>query len=309
MISVQGVTKRFGERIAVDNVTFSVNKGEVMGFLGPNGAGKTTTMRIITGYMPPSEGTVTVNGMDVFEHPYEVKRLIGYMPEQPPLYLEMTVKEYLRFAAEIRGLRGRQVKNAIDTVVELCGISHVVNRLVGNLSKGYRQRVGLAQALVHQPQVLVLDEPTVGLDPKQIVEIRQLIKELGRDRTVILSTHILQEVTTICESVTIINNGKIVVSDRLENLSQRFADKLRLRIKLKDPSKVDLSKLTKIEAVQTVELKGDSLLITAQKDKDVRSIIAEELVWMKAGLLEMNTETVKLEDIFIKVVTEDVGTA
>jgi ABC-2 type transport system ATP-binding protein len=193
MITVNGVTKRFTERVAVDDVSFTVKKGEVMGFLGPNGAGKTTTMRIITGFMPPTEGSVEVNGLDVFEHPFEVKRTIGYMPEHPPLYLDMTVEGYLGFTAELRGLRGRAVKDAVRRVAETCGLREVIKRLAGNLSKGYRQRVGLAQALVHDPEVLVLDEPTVGLDPRQILEIRQLIKELGKVKTVILSTHVLPE--------------------------------------------------------------------------------------------------------------------
>ncbi len=309
MISVRGVTKRFGERVAVNDVSFTVKTGEIMGFLGPNGAGKTTTMRIITGYMPPTEGSVSVNDMDVFEHPYEVKTIIGYMPEHPPLYLEMTVKEYLRFAAELRGLRGQRIKEAIDRVVELCGISHVFNRLVGNLSKGYRQRVGLAQALVHDPEVLVLDEPTVGLDPRQIVEIRQLIKDLGRDKTVILSTHILQEVTTICESVTIINHGSVVASDRIDALSRRFADRVMIHVRVKRPEKIKIERLQGIEGVGSVEMGGGgSLKVHASGDIDIRERVAEEIVSMSAGLLEIRSETPGLEDIFIKVVTEDVST-
>ncbi len=308
MISVNSVTKRFGERVAVNNVSFTVETGEIMGFLGPNGAGKTTTMRIITGYMPPTEGSVRVNDMDVFEHPYEVKRIIGYMPEHPPLYLEMTVKEYLRFAAELRGLRGQRIKEAIDRVVELCGISHVFNRLVGNLSKGYRQRVGLAQALVHDPEVLVLDEPTVGLDPRQIVEIRQLIKDLGKDKTVILSTHILQEVTTICDSVTIINNGKVVASDKIENLSRRFAEKLSILIRVRRPEVIDIDKIRAIEGVENVQWSDEkSLRVYLSADVDIRERLAGEIFSMSAGLLEFRTETPGLEDIFIKVVTEELN--
>lgn len=308
MISVNSITKRFGDRVAVDRVSFSVRKGEVMGLLGPNGAGKTTTMRIITGYMPPTEGTVTINGMDVFEHPYEVKRLVGYMPEHPPLYLEMTVKEYLRFAAEVRGLRGARVQKAIERVVELCAISHVINRLVGNLSKGYRQRVGLAQALVHDPEVLVLDEPTVGLDPKQIVEIRQLIKKLGRDKTVILSTHILQEVTTICESVTIINNGRIVVSERIDALTKRFSEVYRWKIRVKRPENLLVDRLRTLEGILELKrLSEDTIEIHTERDTDASDRLMEAFLDMDVGLKEVRTETVTLEDIFIKVVTEDVS--
>jgi|Deesub1362A_J573_1020465.scaffolds.fasta_scaffold00004_398 ABC-2 type transport system ATP-binding protein len=308
MIRVNEVTKYFGERVAVDRVSFTVNKGEIMGFLGPNGAGKTTTMRIITGFMPPTDGTVEINGLDVFEHPYEVKRIIGYMPEHPPLYLEMTVDGYLRFAAELRGLRGKDVSNAVKRVTDICGIGDVRKRLVGNLSKGYRQRVGLAQALVHDPEVLVLDEPTVGLDPRQIVEIRQLIKELGKDKTVILSTHILQEVTTVCESVTIINNGKIVVSDRIENLTKRFSEGGRVFVRIRHPENLDIERLKDIDGVEKVEIKEkDQFEVLFKKEAEqLLEKISDVLFDMRVGVVEFKPFGLTLEEVFIKAVSEDI---
>jgi ABC-2 type transport system ATP-binding protein len=306
MIEVKDVTKRFGEIVALDRVSFTVREGEVVGFLGPNGAGKTTAMRIITGYMPPSEGSVTINGQDVFEHPYEVKKRIGYLPEHPPLYLDMTVKEYLEFASELRGMRGREVKRAVEQVVELCGISHVTGRLAGNLSKGYRQRLGLAQALVHDPEVLVLDEPTVGLDPKQIVEIRELIKNLGKEKTIILSTHVLQEVTTICESVIIINNGRILLSERLDRLSERFVDSIRFVVKIHRPEALDKERLLKLDGILSIDSLTEDIFEIKTIGVEVGSIIADEIVSMGAGLVELRSEGISLEDIFIKVVTENV---
>jgi ABC-2 type transport system ATP-binding protein len=204
MISINNLTKNYGESVVVNNISLTVQKEEILGLLGPNGAGKTTTMRMITGYVPPSQGNITIDGLDVFEHPFEVKKKTGYMPEQPPLYYDMTTRECLTFVAEIHGLRGERIRESIERVSELCGITHMLNRLTGNLSKGYRQRVGLAQALIHDPEILILDEPTAGLDPKQIIEIRDLIKRLGSERTVILSSHILPEVTNVCKRIAII---------------------------------------------------------------------------------------------------------
>ena len=220
MIEVRNLTKRYGELTAVRGVSFTVAKGEVLGFLGPNGAGKTTTMRIVTGYMPASEGTVRVDGFDVFENSFEVRKRIGYLPENPPLYGDMSVEQYLRFVARIKGVAKGAVAEATEKALEVCGLTHVRARLTANLSKGYRQRVGLAQALIHDPPVLVLDEPTIGLDPRQIIEIRSLIRHLAGSRTVILSTHILPEVAQICEKVVILADGKVVLEDRLANLTQ-----------------------------------------------------------------------------------------
>ena len=218
MIEVRNLTKRYGELIAIRDVSFSVARGEILGFLGPNGAGKTTTMRILTGYMPASAGTVTVDGFDVFDNSFEVRRRIGYLPEAPPLYTDMTVESYLHFVARIKGVARAQISDATDRAVAVCGLADVRHRLTGHLSKGYRQRVGLAQALIHDPPVLVLDEPTIGLDPRQIIEIRKLIRTLAGDRTVILSTHILPEVSQICEKVVILAGGRIALEERMETL-------------------------------------------------------------------------------------------
>jgi ABC-2 type transport system ATP-binding protein len=221
MIEVANLSKRYGDIAAIRDVSFTAADGEILGFLGPNGAGKTTTMRIITGFMPATSGTVRVDGFDVFEQSTEVRRRIGYLPENPPLYNDMSVAAYLRFVAKLKGLsRGADIAAALDRVLETCGLTAVRERLLGHLSKGFRQRVGLAQALIHDPPVLVLDEPTIGLDPRQIIEIRGLIKTLGGKRTIVLSTHILPEVSQVCDKVVIINDGRIVVEDQLANLTR-----------------------------------------------------------------------------------------
>jgi len=220
MIEVRNLTKRYGDLIAVRDISFSAGTGQVLGFLGPNGAGKTTTMRIITGFMPATSGTVKVGGYDIFDDSYEVRKRIGYLPENPPLYTDMTVTTYLRFVGRIRGIAKAELDDSVDKVLHTCGLAEVTGRVVGHLSKGFRQRVGLAQALIHNPSVLVLDEPTIGLDPRQIIDIRTLIRQLAGDRTVILSTHILPEVAQLCEKVVIINEGHIAVEDTLANLTQ-----------------------------------------------------------------------------------------
>jgi ABC-2 type transport system ATP-binding protein len=219
MIKVEGLTKRYGDVTAIEDLSFQVEKGEIVGFLGPNGAGKTTTMRIITGFLASTDGTVSVSGQDIFEKPMEVKKRIGYLPEQPPLYADMTVVGYLKFVAKIKGVPRSTRAAAMDRVVERCGLKDVRKKIIGKLSKGYRQRVGLAQAMIHDPQVLILDEPTIGLDPKQIIEIRELVKSLAGDQTIILSTHILPEVTMICQRCLIIDRGRIVADDSLEALT------------------------------------------------------------------------------------------
>jgi ABC-2 type transport system ATP-binding protein len=220
MIEVQQLTKRYGDLTAVNNISFSVASGQILGFLGPNGSGKTTTMRIITGFMPASSGTVKVAGFDIFDESFEARKRIGYLPENPPLYNDMTVASYLRFVARIKGMAKGDITTALDRVVSRCGLARVVDRVTGHLSKGFRQRVGLAQAIIHNPQVLVLDEPTVGLDPQQIIEIRALIKELAGAHTVVLSTHILPEVAQVCEKVVIISSGRVVMEDMMDNLTQ-----------------------------------------------------------------------------------------
>jgi ABC-2 type transport system ATP-binding protein len=220
MVEVSRLTKYYGDFCAIQNVSFTAQRGEILGLLGPNGAGKTTTMRIITGFMPSTEGTVSVEGFDVFKESHEVRRRIGYLPENPPLYNDMTVSAYLKFVGRIKGVSRKEISSALNAVLERCSLTEVADRLVGRLSKGYRQRVGLAQALIHSPAVLILDEPTLGLDPRQIIEIRNLIRELSGDRTVILSTHILPEVSQLCNKVVIINEGRVVVEKNLEELTQ-----------------------------------------------------------------------------------------
>ena len=220
MIEVQKLTKRYGDLTAVSSISFQADSGQILGFLGPNGSGKTTTMRIITGFMPPTAGTVKVAGFDIFEESFEARKRIGYLPESPPLYDDMTVSTYLRFVAKIKGMPRAEIPGALDTALERCGLTEVAQRVTGYLSKGYRQRVGLAQAIIHNPSVLILDEPTVGLDPKQIIGIRSLIKELAGDHTVVLSTHILPEVAQVCEKVVIINSGKVVAEDLMHNMTQ-----------------------------------------------------------------------------------------
>jgi ABC-2 type transport system ATP-binding protein len=220
MIEVRELTKRYGDLVAVDRVSFTARKGEVVGFLGPNGAGKTTTMRIITGFLPATQGTVKVEDFDIFDDSHEVRKRIGYLPENPPLYGDMTVTSYLQFVGRIKGIPRAALDGAVDRALQRCGLTDVTRRVLGHLSKGYRQRVGLAQAIIHEPSVLVLDEPTIGLDPRQIVDIRALVRELAGERTVILSTHILQEVVQICQKVVIINEGRVVVEDQIGNLTQ-----------------------------------------------------------------------------------------
>jgi ABC-2 type transport system ATP-binding protein len=222
MIEVRNLSKRYGDLLAVDGVSFTAQKGEIVGFLGPNGAGKTTTMRIITGFIPATTGTVKVEGFDIFDDAHEVRKRIGYLPENPPLYADMTVTSYLEFVGRIKNITRAALPDAVDRVVERCGLTGVTHRVLGHLSKGFRQRVGLAQALIHEPGVLVLDEPTIGLDPRQIREIRTLVQELAGQRTVILSTHILQEVVQICKKVVIINEGRVVVEDQIENLTREM---------------------------------------------------------------------------------------
>jgi ABC-2 type transport system ATP-binding protein len=304
MINIENLTKIFGQHEAVKSVSFSVERGETLGLLGPNGAGKTTTMRMITGYLPPTEGRVMINDMDMFDHPQEVKKQIGYLPEHPPLYLDMTVTEYLRFTAQIRRVNASDIKDNINRVAELCGISDKLGRLTGNLSKGYRQRVGLAQALVHEPEILVLDEPTSGLDPKQIIEIRELIKELGKERTVILSSHILQEVTSICRKVAIINEGRLVACDTIDNLSQNLETGKRIIVHVAKMDKVNFDELKSLPHVKMVEkVSNEKFEIGVESGHDIRETISTSLAKMGAGLLEMKTESLSLEDIFLKAVT------
>ena len=308
MIQVQNLTKRYGNLVAIDNVSFRVGQGEILGFLGPNGAGKTTTMRIISGYMPPTDGTVRVGDFDVLEDPIKAKRQIGYLPENPPLYNDMTVQGYLDFVADIKNVSGKNKKAKIDLAMERCGITDVRKRLIGNLSKGYRQRVGIAQAIVHDPAVLVLDEPTIGLDPKQIIEIRYLIKSLAGDRTVILSTHLLPEVTMTCTRVVIINEGKIVLEESLETLSQRVngAQMLFLKLNYNDKSNDVNEKILSLPTVSEVkESAYGEFIIQTKGGADIREELVKMVVENGWGLLELRPLTHALEEVFLRVISTE----
>ena len=313
MIKVENVTKRFGQHVAVDNLNFTVNEGEVVGFLGPNGAGKSTTMNIITGYISATEGTVTVNGYNILDNPEEVKKRIGYLPEFPPLYIDMTVKEFLNFVFEIKKANTKNKKQEMERIMELVRITDVQNRLIKNLSKGYKQRVGLAQALVGNPSVLILDEPTVGLDPKQIIEIRNLIKDLGRKHTIILSSHILPEVSAVCERVIIINKGKIVASDTPENLSRRLGESSKLTLRIAAEEKQAIKVLRDVAGIKYVEAQGVKepdtvdVWVEAEKDIDVRKPIFNALSRAGYPILQMKSMDLTLEEIFLQVTTQENG--
>jgi ABC-2 type transport system ATP-binding protein len=311
LIEIQNVTKRFGQHLAVDNLNFTVNEGEILGFLGPNGAGKSTTMNIITGYISATEGTVTVDGYDILDNPEEVKKRIGYMPELPPLYLDMTVREYLNFVFEIKKVDLKNRKQEMDRILELVRITDVRDRLIKNLSKGYKQRVGLAQALVGNPPVLILDEPTVGLDPKHIIEIRNLIKQLGRKHTIILSSHILPEVSAVCERVVIINKGRIVASDTPENLSKRLGESSKLTLRIAASERQAVKVLKDVAGIKYVEAQGVrepdtvDVWIEAEKDIDVRRPVFNALSRAGYPILQMKSMDLTLEDIFLQVTTQE----
>jgi len=312
MIEVQNLTKRYGPTLAVSDVSFEAQKGEVLGFLGPNGAGKTTTMRVITGYLPPSEGTVRVAGYDVQEKPLEAKRRTGYLPETPPVYPDMTVTEYLAFVGRIKGVTRNELTGRIREVCEKCAIADVVHRQIGKLSKGYRQRVGLAQALIHNPDVLVLDEPTAGLDPKQIIETRELIKGLGGQHTVVLSTHILPEVSRTCQRVVVINQGKVVAAGEPEELIRRLQGYETVLVTAEGPAAEIMDKLQRVGGVNLVEPREATdlkvtLEIHAEKGHDVRAELARAVVESQWKLLELRTSGLSLEDIFLQLTTKDLS--
>ncbi|HET8761532.1 MAG TPA: ATP-binding cassette domain-containing protein [Nitrospiria bacterium] len=314
MIQVRDLTKRYGPTTAIDRVGFEVRAGEVLGFLGPNGAGKTTTMRIVTGFVPPTSGSVVVAGYDVLDQPLDAKRRIGYLPETPPVYPELTVLEYLRFTARIKGVPRRAVSAGVDRVLGQCGLGDVRGRLIGNLSKGYRQRVGLAQALIHDPPVLILDEPTVGLDPKQIIEVRELIRGLGGAHTVILSTHILPEVTATCQRVVIINEGRIVAVDTHEGLAARLrkSEKIRVTLLRPGPDVEDvirkLPNVVGVSADHAEGAEGRSWLVESDLGHDVREALARCAVTREWGLVELRPMGMSLEDVFLKLTAEDATT-
>ena len=314
MIEVQHLSKRYGPFTAVDDVSFSVGAGEILGFLGPNGAGKTTTMRIITGYMPATEGSVTVAGYDVFAQPIEAKKRTGYLPETPPLYPDMTVRDYVTFVARIKGVPSREIRGRVDDVMKKTHIADMAARHCGKLSKGYKQRVGLAQALIHNPDVLVLDEPTAGLDPKQIIEARQLITELGGSHTVVLSTHILPEVSQTCSRVVIINKGKVVAVDTPDNLTARLRGSETMYLQVHAPGADVAPALSALAGVTRVKAETQanglvSVEVDSEQGRDVRRDLAAAVVHQGWGLLELRPMRMSLEDIFLSLTTEDAGAA
>ena len=310
MIEVQNLSKRYGPVTAVDGISFRVERGEILGFLGPNGAGKTTTMRILTGYMPATEGKAVVAGFDVFEQPIEAKRRTGYLPETPPLYPDMTVLEYLAFVAKIKGVPPADQKQRVRTVMERTRVADMANRLCSKLSKGYKQRVGLAQALIHNPDVLILDEPTAGLDPKQINETRLLIKELAGDHTIILSTHILPEVSQTCQRVVIINKGKVVAVDTPGNLTDRLSGSSTMYIQV-DANGSDASPVLSGVAGVTRVVESDrhaglvGYEVASESGRDVRRALANTVVTQGWGLVELRPARVSLEEVFIALTDVD----
>ncbi len=314
MIEIKNLTKRYGKKKAVNDVSFTVQKGEILGFLGPNGAGKTTTMNILTGYISSNEGSVTVDGFDILKNPEEVKKRIGYLPENPPLYLDMTVIDYLNFVYDLKNVKLIK-KEHLDEIMNLVKITDVSMRLIKNLSKGYKQRVGLAQALIGDPEILVLDEPTVGLDPKQINEIRALIKKLGKERTIILSSHILPEVSAICERVIIINKGKIIASDTLENISKNISGTTTIVARVEGNLEQVTNVISLIEGVTSVSSKecadegANDYTISTIEGLDIRRPLFFALSEKQFPILLLGNQTLSLEDVFLQLTTVEKHTA
>lgn len=302
MIQVENLTKRYGPTVAVDDLTFTVKTGEILGFLGPNGAGKTTTMKVLTCFMPPSAGTVKIDGLDVFEQSLEVRRKIGYLPESAPLYTEMNVIEYLSFVAGLRGMGKSRLKSQLEAMIGLCGLSGVTKKEIGELSKGYRQRVGLAQAMIHDPELLILDEPTSGLDPNQIVEIRNLIRRMGEEKTVILSTHILPEVQATCDRVLIISRGKLVADGAPNELTGQFRSDETVELAVTGPTAEELQVvLGKIPGVAWLEVRDGAEItakLTAERSIDLREAVFRAVVDSGWTLLELHREKTSLEQVF-----------
>jgi ABC-2 type transport system ATP-binding protein len=315
LIEVQDLTKTFGERTAVDHISFAVIKGEILGFLGPNGAGKTTTMRMLTSFMPATSGTARIAGFDVFDNSLEVRRHIGYLPENPPVYPDMTVESYLDFVARIKGVPTEKRAQRVTDALEKTNITDKRDELIKRLSRGYKQRVGLAQALVHDPDVIILDEPTVGLDPKQIIEVRHLIKNLAGNHTIVLSTHILPEVSMTCDRVVIINKGKIAAVDTPQNLTSQLKGGQRIRVEVQASEQPLREVLAQIPGASRVQIEAAPLAghvlatIEAAEGKDIRSAIAARIVEKGWPLFELKGVSLSLEDIFLELTTDDAAHA
>ena len=307
MIEIDNLVKKYGEHVAVDHLSLTVEPGKIYGFLGPNGAGKSTTMNIITGYLGATSGTVTINGHDIFKEPEEAKKCVGYLPEIPPLYADMTVLEYLNFVAELKKLQKSLRKRYVEEAMETTGILDVKNRMIRNLSKGYRQRVGFAQAILGYPEIIILDEPTVGLDPKQIIEIRDLIKKLGEKHTVILSSHILTEISAVCDHVFIISKGKLVASDSTENLLDQMSGAQEIELTVRSEADRAKALLEEIEYVDHADLKDakeGSILIRAKSGNDIREEVFRLMAENHIPVLEMRTVTKSLGDVFLQITQE-----
>ena len=310
MIEVSNLVKRYGDHTAVDHLSFQIEKGKIYGFLGPNGAGKSTTMNMITGYIASTEGTVTIDGHDILEEPEKAKKCIGYLPEQPPLYFDMTVLEYMKFAADLKKIPKDKKKSMIEEVMDMVKITDMKNRLIKNLSKGYRQRVGLAQAILGYPEVIILDEPTVGLDPKQIIEIRDLIKSLKKKHTVILSSHILSEVSAICDYVLIISHGKLVASDTPDNLGKLAAGSNNLNLLVKgEKSRIrqllgEISGVKEISIEKKSDQEGWNVTVSTEENTDIREEVFFKMAENHYPILEMQSQKISLEEIFLEL-TED----
>ena len=309
MIDAEGLTKYYGNFPAIEDISFHVEKGEILGFLGPNGAGKTTTMRILTGFMPPSRGVARIAGYDVVANSLEARRHIGYLPETVPLYTDMTVEDYMDYMGTIRGMRRKHIRRRIGEVIDVCRLGEYQGSLIGKLSKGFRQRVGIAQAILHEPSVLILDEPTIGIDPIQVVETRQLIKSLGEEHTVLVSTHILPEVSMLCHRVIIIHEGQVVAMDRPDVLSERLRGSEDLNLEIRGPARQVIAALRNVKGVQEVTRSGDgdhsTYSVVARRGNDLREILAKTVVDRGWGLMRLETVSMSLEEIFLKLTTEE----
>ncbi|MEE3393761.1 MAG: ATP-binding cassette domain-containing protein [Lachnospiraceae bacterium] len=307
MIEVRHLSKIYGDHAAVNDLSFTVENGKVVGFLGPNGAGKSTTMNMITGYIAPTMGQVLIDGVSVQEDPLEARKNIGYLPEIPPLYLDMRVREYLRFVAELKGVKKKEINEQIDSIMAKARIVDVSERLIRHLSKGYRQRVGVASAMIGNPDMIILDEPTVGLDPGQIIEMRELIRELSHDHTVLLSSHIMQEISAVCDEIIIINEGKLVTVDTPENITKKIRDKNNLSITAKSDKEVVRTVLTKIEGITNVRFKKDnepgtiSFLVYTESGMDIREDLFYKFAEARIPIIEMKMNTATLEEAFLKL--------
>lgn len=311
LIEVKNLVKRYGSHLAVDHLSFTVEEGHIYGFLGPNGAGKSTTMNMMTGYIGPTEGSIMINGHNMLEHPEEAKKCIGYLPEQPPLYMDMTPGEYLHFAAELKGIAKNQIEDSVAAVMADTGIEDVADRLIKNLSKGYKQRVGLAQALLGYPEVIILDEPTVGLDPAQIIEIRELIRSLGKKHTVILSSHILSEISAVCDDVLILSHGRLVACDTTDHLGQLMEDKMTLKLTVKGQEEEIRRVLDAVDGIESIDMTASEekdcwdIVIQSDPAADIREVVFYGLAAVQCPIYAMEQARKSLEDVFIELTADD----